>query len=260
MRRRPVFRHPTGGGPPSLFAQVLALAAGRPVFTADNYTVDGVTGEVANWIDHSDPTHLLEQSIDLRQVLVPAPHADFGGAACASFDAVHPGLYVSNRPASAFRFCHDGTGVSWYCTLTALEATWTASRFVWGTINGGGTNFALLLGGNAASGFRYEISNGAVIYNPTAAAGTTPNYVSGHYALTETPDVLYQLRTATVNNSNVTGVPSAGDPSSTLLLGANPGFGNLGRFRWRNLMFFPLLTAPQRAVVEAYIAADTGLT
>lgn len=237
---------------------VLVLAAGRPVFTADFYVVDGVSGKVRSWVDQSDPSHVLDQANTARQVPLPAAHADFGGALCATFN--DNGLYLSNRPASAWRFCHDGTGVSWYCTLTGLENPWTASRFVWGTLTGGGTTFALLLGGNAANGFRHEISNGAVIYNPTAAAGTTPTYVSAHFALSENPDVLYQLKSATVNNSDVTGVPSAGDSSSTLILGANSAFsGNFGRFRFRNLMFFPLLSAPERAIVEAYIQTDTGI-
>lgn len=240
-------------------ADIIVLSAGRPVFTADNYTVDGVSGEVDAWVDHSDPTHLLAQSNSARQVAVPAGHADFGGALAADF--FDNGLYISNRAASSFIYPHDGTGVSVYCTLTPLEAPWTANRFVWGTIGSGGP-FALLLGGNTQSSLRMELNNGAgLIYQQQAAiTANVATYVSYHYATASTPDILYQLKSATVNNSDATGAPSGSNPTNALLIGANNGFGSLGRFRWRHLMFFPLLTPSERAVVEAYILADTGLT
>lgn len=248
----------TGGGAVSPLDAVLVLAAGRPIFTADFFVIDGVSGEVRSWVDQSDPTHVLDQALSARQIPLPAAHADFGEALCGTFN--DSGLYVSNRAASQFIYCHDGTGVSSYTTFAPTEAPFTASRFIWGTIGAGGP-FALLLGGNGTSAVRMEISNGAVIYNPGAAVtDEVATYLSYHFATSQSPDVLYQKQGATVDNSDVTGAPSGSDPTGTLILGANAGFGNLGRFRWRNLMFFPLLDGAGRAIVESYIQTDTGIT
>lgn len=248
----------TGQSAVSPLDAMVVLAAGRPIFTADFYVVDGVSGEVRSWVDQSDPTHVLDQSNSARQIPLPAGHSDFGGALCGTF--LDNGLYVSNRPGTAFEYCHDGTGVSSYTTFTPTEAPFTANRFIWGTIAAAG-KFALLLGGNGTSAVRMEISNTAgVIYNPGAAiTDEAPTYLSYHFATSQSPDVLYQQKSATVNNSDVTSPPDSGAPTGTLIMGANSGFGSLGRFRWRNLMFFPLLDGAGRSLVESYIQVDTGL-
>lgn len=241
------------------FATILALAAGRPVFTADFYVVDGVSGKVRSWVDQSDPTHVLDQSNTARQVALPASHADYGGQLCATFNDT--GLYVSNRAVSAWKFGHDGTGVSSYVTCTPTEAPATANRFIYGTHSAAAGPYFLLLAVNAASTYRLEISDATVnVYAQTATiAANVATWISFHYATTRNPDVLLKLKGATANESDLTGAPNAADPRGSLLFGANISFGNLGRFRWRHMFFFPLLSGTDQTTVETYLTNDTGI-
>ena len=243
----------------SPLAVILALAATRPVFVADYYVVDGVSGKVRSWIDQNDPTHVLDQSNTARQVALPAAHADFANQLCATFNDT--GLYISNRAASAFLYCQDGSGVSGYVSCTPTEAPATANRFIFGTHGVPAGPFVLLLAVNGASTYQLEINDGTTgIYAQTAAISSgTPTYFSYHFATSRNPDLLFKQRGATANESDLTGPPSGSAPKGPLLLGANSSFGNLGRFRWRHLMFFPLLDASGQATVESYLLSDSGL-
>lgn len=112
----------------NLFHQILVLAATRPVFTADYYAVDGVTGKVASFIDWNDATHLLAQSSSLLQVALPAAHADYAGKLCATFTGAE--RYVSNRAGASWNYLSNGTSMSVHavCTPTATNTRLCSTR------------------------------------------------------------------------------------------------------------------------------------
>lgn len=109
------------GNTQTLFEEVLALAAGRPVFTADYYALDPVTGKVAAFIDWNDPTHMLVQSTSANQCAAPGTIAGvMAGSTVATF-ASNLTYYRSNRPTASWDFCSNGAGFRIFYALRRLS-------------------------------------------------------------------------------------------------------------------------------------------
>ena len=248
----------TGASASSLFDQVVDLSASRPLFHFSRYQLDGVSGKPDRFFDYNNPAHYLFQSNSARQIAVPAPRAAMGNAVCGDFNA--NGLYISNLPAASWLFPQDGSGCSIYVTVQSREAVASANRFICGTFAGAGI-YMLMLFATGTSNVRLELSRAAgIIYNQAAATSNNAVYLSYHFSNARNPDVLFQLKGATANESDTTAPPDAGAPTGPLLVGANPGFGNLGMFFIHSIMCFPLLDASGRSVVESYLLSETGIT
>ena len=97
------------GGRADLFRLVLALAATRPVFTANNVVV--LAGKVVDIIDWNDATHVLTQSESGKQCLAPAARASFANQLVCDLDG--SAEYTSNRTAAQAAFLQqDGSFLS----------------------------------------------------------------------------------------------------------------------------------------------------
>jgi hypothetical protein len=243
----------------SPFQSVLALAAGRPVFTADLYVVDGVSGKVRSIVDWNDATHVLDQSVGANQVAVPAPHADFGGARCFTFTGVE--RYQSNRVSTAWAYLHSGAGSTLVHTHTPLGVTGSLVQAA--TTDGTtGTVRGVLYYSSAASG-RWLAGNGAAtLLNPTTAviAINVPTYLG--YAYVEgagTPEWTYRQKGALVASGDSLAPPDPGAPQGTFTWGASIA-GTFGApMRARSLWVGPILTAGQLATLQQWIQQDTGI-
>jgi hypothetical protein len=254
-------RRNAGAGPLSqsvLFSRLQALAAGRPMFTMDNYTVDGGTGKVASFVDHNRPAHALVQATGANQVAVPAAHADFANALCGTFSGSE--YYVSNDPASARVAAHNGVGEEWVlvCTPTTIGADHRplATRTTGVSI---GTTMALATG--VPTMF---VSNGAAIFLNFGGGGAlsvnVPTYMTISYVEGRAPDeaVIYRKGTSVATASSAS-VPSAADSAFPLALGATAagGQGFIGRIA--AAFCLPPLTVSTRQLLQQWIYAKYRL-
>lgn len=269
MGRRPNRQRRQIRQPQTLQSAVLRLTGGRPFFIADRYTVDGGTGNVGSFVDLNDSTHTLAQAVGAAQVAVPAAHADFGGRLCGTFAGAS--YYVSSRAASTWNYLHNGTGMEVVCVFTPTGVGAVVTNVIWGTVNGGsvatqsGAGFSWYPNtGNALHG--WFIANGTAtqpIFQITGAnqfAVNTPTYSDISYIEAGAPnEFIGRCKSTALSSLNTASAPSAVDPQHTLYLGGNSAGAELGNFRWRMLAFFPQLTADQRALVQQYIRADSGI-
>jgi hypothetical protein len=243
--------------PRGIFGQILIMALNRPVFVADYYAVDGITGKVSAWIDYNDVTHQLAQTLNARQVAVPAAHADFGGKLCATFDgATAARWYQSNRTAVSWNYLVNGPSRA-YSTLTVTAAG--AAQLIWETDNtgsGGATNelsatnvvrWALFRSGGSAflgvsTAFTTNVAGSVVV---AVSAYDPRRYMKKNGIAAETGALL---------NNNI-------NTSSSLSFGARSSNDSLPlKARVRHLLIVtPDLGAQEDAAVYSYIQQDTGI-
>lgn len=252
--------------PQSLFAAVLALSAGRPIFTADYYAVDGVTGKVASFVDWNDPTHVLAQSTDARQVDVSAPHVDFAGNLCATFvaadDAGNGNFYASNRAVAAWKFLHDGSGARLVHTMSPGTL---ASCHYFGTYTGGAVPGAFLssLGGTFNQA-RFVLANdaGAFAVDATHAAGSlaldTPRYYQLRYTEGASPEYQSYDNATQATTGSSAAAPGTGSPTQPLHLGHRANGTAPCNMRWREWFSGPD-TPAFAAAIQAYELGTNGL-
>lgn len=250
------------------FDALRSLAAGKPVFTAGLYAPDGVTGKTGGFIDWNDATHQLVQATSANQCAFPAGEAAFGGVPTAAF--LGSQRYTSNRAASAWRYLHDGTGCTVYNVLFPTHALTdsvqvilcTASdyRAGTGTMIGfgatGGAAYIARFGSWSASTsvFGVDTTSGAFytghayIQSYSYVEGGSPEFRLGYPSGPE-----YGLPLVTASGSTAI-APAAGDPSSTLVLGATPAGGSGAKMRWAATFTFPFAaSAAQRSQIESLL-------
>ncbi len=236
-----------------LFAEVLTLSAGRPVFTADNYIE--VAGKVVGFVDWNDPTHVLMQASSAAQVAVPLPHADFAGALCASFTGAQS--YVSNRPTSQWVTEHDGVSSEVFFALSPTAAS--LAFFMATAANAGAAGFHLY----NDSTYRHFLSNdsGGAVIN-TAPAGTpsvgVATYVDIRHRAADAAQYVIRHRGTLTAQDQYTAPPSPGPASIPCELGARNG-ALFSSMRWPALGFFPALDDAQRAIVQQWILQAYGI-
>jgi hypothetical protein len=239
----------------SALGAILALCVGRPAFTADAYAVDGVTGKVASFIDRNDPTHTLAQAVSARQVVLPVAHADFGGKLCANFTGAE--WYQSSRAATAWNFLLDGTGAEWLHSMTHTSSTGT--QVYWSTGNSANFNSAIYL--SSPTLFWEQYANPTQVFSRTrtATAVGTPTYYTGFYVEGASPETSLRVKAGTADTGATAIAPTA-PPSASLVLGANALGAQRGIMRWRELLFFPILTPTQRSLLAAYELSAHGIS
>jgi hypothetical protein len=241
------------------FGDVLTVALNRPVFVADYYAVDGITGKVSAWIDYNDAAHQLVQASNSNQVVVPAAHADFGGKLCATFTGAE--YYVSNKPAAYYTFEHDGNGGSilLVCTPTNTAAGGrpVCTRTVGATI---GVGLAFDVAGAGNVGLYVSNAAGAFVSIGVAQVQNVATYYLVSYRLGISPGAAVYIKSALAVSITSTTAPSGAAPANTLSLGGQSNGANLAAFRYRALVLGDYLGPAERAAQQTWILADTGIT
>jgi FAD/FMN-containing dehydrogenase len=246
-----------GGLSQTLFQRVLALSAGRPIFTANYYAVDGVSGKVSAFVDWNDPTHVLAQTTSANQVAIPAAHADFSNQLCGTFTA-H--AYQSNRAVAQWIFAHDGVSCERVEVLTptsAVAVPQVVSTTVWAAVAAGAQLY--YTGGGAWNHSIYTSAAGISAINSPFGAATVnvPRYLSARHKAADTPDWELRQNGALVASGAYSVAPTATDPEVPFTLGCNnfATVSNPAPMRWRAAAFFPALDAAGRAIVDAWCVA-----
>lgn len=250
----------------SLFEQVRAIFAGGAVFTADYYAVDGDTGNVAALVNQLDPSDLFSQSNDALRVSAPAPHAALKNA--RAYTVPLDAYYDSNRPASGWKYRHDGSGLTEYFVLVA-DANGTDRRVIVSTMrrDASTTQVGSQVYHQAGSG-TWQVGRAAT--QRTIATTLTGSWTDGvAYALStkylegNTPaEYVARRNGSSVASGDSSAAPSSADPAFTARLWGSPD-GDLEGFTGA---FAAYLTAPrflsaaEDAIVNAYLAAKYGVS
>lgn len=234
---------------------VLPLAQSRPFFDAAFYAVDTISGKVNAFIDANDPTHLLLQSDSTKQVAVPAPHADFGGALCATFTGAES--YVSNRPATQWVTEHDGVSSEVFLVFNPTAAdVW----FLGATASNAGV-----------AGAHYYCDGNLRHHLSTSAGGAVINAADGGPIAVGVPTYLVVRHQASGSPQYAVSRKGAVITSGAYAIPADPGpaaqpFELGGRaaalyapMRWTTAGFFPALDPTQRATVQGWIQTARGV-
>lgn len=231
------------------------FVAGDSRFEADSYTVDGISGNVAAFVDKNDPTHLLQQATAIRQVAIPATHADFGGKVCANFSTA---VYQSSRAASTWNYLHNGPMT---LVVVMTPVTPAGTQIIVETDAGGTSGLSVFLAAAPAyQQFLYRGGvGGAAPLNIAAVAGT-PGYFEQYIEDASSPQrSIKRNGQAAVTGAIAGGV--AGVAGQTLTLGGRPAGTNTMVARWRALYSFQRrLSTNELSILRNYIQADTGLT
>lgn len=233
----------------SLFQLVLALAAGRPVFTASYYVYDPINDDVASLIDWNDPTHLLDQPDQTKRCSVPAAHADFAGKPCLNFVAASDHSYDSNRTAASWDpYTRAGTpGGEGSVVLTITSATA-------GIVSTTGTGVRQQIDVNITpQTFRYS-GVSAIIAGSAYTVGT-PTYFNYYYQEGASPEVNVFVKSV----SSATGSDSPALASGPFRLGKYSNGSFATSMRLRAYLFFPVLTAQQRSMYQSWVLQDSGI-
>jgi hypothetical protein len=253
-------RRQAAGGPSAAarFGQVLGLSSGRPVFTAARYTVDGGSGKVAAFVDWNNGAHTLSQATSANQVAIPTGHANFAGKSCAVFSLAALTVYSSNI-AGCVDFMHDGTGGESFLVFTATGGTGVPT----GSRDTGARGFTLArFADGHVDSYVVNAASGLVVSNSSAAAAV-PNdvatYINVSLATASTPDSALRVKGSTLVSADALLPPEAGASAAPLRLGGDMSPGNYMDMRWAALLFFPALTAGQRAIVQQWIQAEYGI-
>lgn len=243
------------------FQRVLILAAGRPVFTADFYAVDGVTTKVASFIDWNDPTHTLAQALSGNQVAVPATHADFGGKLCATFAGGQ--YYTSTRAASYWSYANN-TPMDFFATHSPTSVA--GFSIIWETGLADGTDAQnLALNTTTVTAILQRASGGnQSITRASGAAVGVP--VLCEVRADETTNPARGLKVTGFAETTAVSITGAqGTPSATLTLGGRGGGSQFYLGRWRHLLALGGtagqggISSADRTTVQQYILQDSGL-
>lgn len=230
------------------------------MFTADRYTVDGVTGKVAALVDHLDATHLAVQATSANQVAIPTADSTMRGA--KSLDFAGGQYYVSNRAASAFKYLHTA-----YWAVAVLVPTGTAERIVCSTIRSGATTQIGSFFARSSIEFKVRSYDGSGVAN-NANVSVTQNSSTLYsmvvdYIEAASPEWRMRQNGSSAGTGNSTRAPSSSDPESTLYIGAynnaaSPLQGRLAFLALKQITAPP--TAAELSVVSSYLQTKYGVS
>lgn len=247
---------PSSGPTPAQLFRAL-FTGNSSWFDADSY-VDGGGGLCSGLVDHIDPTHLLANALGPSQCVLPTADALYAGKNSLRFTGAQ--YYVSNRPASAWRSLHDGTGSThvfvWATTLNSVLMR------PWGTIGATGAGGQLYLS-IGTPGVAATNTAGSLVFNGSENNGHFANtvyLVVRRFKSTSTPNWSFS-RGATLKASGAqTATPSAVDSLASFTLGASGVLNDFASMRFRAAYNFTYeLTTPQLQTVFDYILADCGV-
>jgi hypothetical protein len=238
--------------------QILALNPFSWV-RADTYTSAG--GKVTAFLDKVLPGHSMAQANASFQVVNPVPDANFNGQLTATLDtSITAKFYQSNLAASAWSFLTSGVGAE----LRVVHSGGTINGGVlWSTKDGSAVGRGVFMQ-TSGTQMRLHMANGVAqmidsvgppTFSVDAALHTGFSYLEG-----ATPSDWYKF----VGSGNVTGTttaaPDPGAPLGPLTLGAAVSGSFPFDGRWTDLISFNrVLTAAERAIVQAYMLSRYGL-
>jgi hypothetical protein len=242
----------------SLFSLVLTVSAGRPVFTADLYVIDGGSGKVRAVADHNDPElHWLDQANTTLQCVLPAGHADYAGKLCLTYTGSQ--RYLSNRAAAAWNLPHESGG---FTEISVFTPTATGGfSMLWATCSAGNQNGANIYHNTVDLKLdMHKLGGPQVIAGSLGAVGFgTPTYATFRHGAAQTPNWELRRKGTLVSSGAYAAAPGTGAASHALISGDNTGPTRwVGRMR-APYMEFPLLTNNELALVQQYILQDTGI-
>ncbi len=243
-------------GVDALFAEVLRISRGYPVFTTDYYILDPLTpgGGVLAFVDWNDPTHLLLQTTQGLQVRAPALDPKYHGKGSVTFSAHR---YISTRAASAWNFLHYGPCTVW---TTCDFASISSAGRIWET--GGGANPDATDFIRNTSIMQWHLIRGSTATTTQRSGLTTNTPYAFEAVLDTTLNPAMVLRTsgqATVTTASVGGTP-ASLAGTTFRWGVTAAgtFAFTGTTR-HLFMSTPSVSAAELATVRAYLYADSRL-
>jgi hypothetical protein len=260
-----VSRRPTGRGrryPTSNRSASEALTdifyGGATRIDTDRYTQ--LAGNVVAFQDYADASHSF--AVDAGTLPVPTADASLGNALSATFSAHR---IRSNRPASAWRYLHDGTGCEAY--MVTVPTNVAAGQRVWFATNpntaaAGDTGAEIFSSTDAAV---LGIANNGVYPVAFSLGGQlvagTPTVLGYSSATSQTPDAILRRRSSSIVTGDYGSAVAAGvDPTATLGIGADTAGLRFGAFRFAAFYAFPrILTAGERATVFTWIQARYGI-
>lgn len=241
----------------SVTDRFMALLAAKGIFAfeARNNTNDGTN--VLTFVDLIDPARVVTLA-GTGKIAKPVALAGYGGAITAFI----PGALnaMCNRPPSAFRALHDGTGMELRQianpTIQKTQVTLTTR------VSTAGVTFLF----SSANGWHSYVTN-AGVYPASALVDTGPvtcpatgTPLSTHFRYSASTQPNWRSHVAgggTDKTGQQTASPYAGDSEQTLELfsdGTNHFTGN-----WFGTYAFQSLTDAERALVDEYQVAMTGI-
>lgn len=244
---------------PSLESRVRALDL-YSWLEADTYTVDGGTGKVASFDDKVrsgtgiraiTAAHAIAQATGANQAVVPAADANYGGRVSALFGGVIKN-YVSNAPASAWKFLHGGTGGTAYYAMKQdntsggyLAYTYGATRGMW--IGMGASIYNLIIAGDV------QISAAG------PACGTSPVVLKYAYEEGRAPkEHTMRVSLGTEIGANTSAPPDNNDAATLTIAPTSAGPWD-GSFVLA-IHLTHVATDNEDALIRAYISSKYGVT
>jgi hypothetical protein len=233
---------------------------------ADNFTVDGVSGKVASFVDKVYPgtgvravvaNHAFVQATSANQVVVPAQDSRFASRRSAIFTGAE--YYDSQASASDWLFLHAGTGM----TMLAVRSptSMAAGAVILATRNGGSAGVSM---GRTTTQFTINIQNATTVIG-TNQGGTPavdkPDVQSLTYLENVSPEFVHRRGNTTLGSGNTTGAPiTTVSTAGTLRLGATRTPSSQEKARWvMAVVFARVITQNELAVIHTYIREKYGV-
>lgn len=219
-----------------------------------------VAGKAYMFTDRIDASHCMLQALSSLQVATPTADAAMGDALTASFTSAP--WYDSNRPSSAWRFIHDGTGMELWLSALYTDANGRIGLATSAaqTIQQVGLQLYYV-----ANNAQMYLSNGLASYLISALGWgyppSAPTFVSVSMSATASPQARIETSLAT-NPGALSGSPTTENPYGPLRLGAAAGVGSYAiGMRWRGLYTFRrVLSDAERTIVRQFVSADMGIS
>lgn len=242
---------------------MLALAAGRPVFTAGNPANIIIAGKVVSFVDWNDPTHFLTQPNVAIEVPAPVADPDFNGKLVITSDGTQG--YQSTKPASFYSYTMDGVSFESFRVFAPSNVGGPAMLLDGTDVSPGIGGYQAYLGGVPGKstatllntvGSSVNASYGTLITN-------APIYTDIRFELAGAGSQ-YELRTrGTLEASGpYSSPPSPSGPSRDplrILTNSYPAITFAFVGRWAAVLHFPALTPAQRAIVHAWLLQEYGI-
>jgi hypothetical protein len=243
---------------------------------ADYYSVDGVTGKVASYLDKVAagtgiraivPSHAFAQSTSAKQCALPAADSNFNGALSAQFPAAP--YYGSNALPAAWQFQHNGTGMDVFNVWMPLTIAAGSKAIECTSLAGGSTqscimfwntaNLATLMYGGAAGTTSLATQNaGTLVAN--VPIYTEQTYIEGGTAALPF-EINRFIKSVSVQAQNSVAAPYLFDSDGTLTIGGTGNGTLLANMAWcSRICFNRVLTAAERTIVRTYITTKYGVT
>lgn len=182
------------------------------------------------------------------------------GRAGATFDGVDDRL-VSSLAAASFTFLHNGTGATIY---SVARTSTSAVHTIAATSTGAAASVGVLHRYNTGFAASYAMADGTALRIAINGAAASVNnglfdVMASTLASVDTPDASVYVQGTSVITGNAAAF-TASNPSSTLVVGANPSGGfPLGGDLVCLLVYTGAHDASQRAAVLAFLQSKYGV-